>query len=67
MLNPVKSEKQYEKYLKRIYVLIQTDVKENSKESDEIEIFSILVKNYEEVHYAIEKPNSIEGIEFRLD
>ncbi|GGE12050.1 MULTISPECIES: helix-turn-helix domain-containing protein [Sphingobacterium] len=67
MLKPIKSEKQYESYLERIYVLMQTDLKADSKESDEVEILSILVKNYEDTHYAIEKPNPIEAIRFRLD
>ncbi|PQA90389.1 HTH-type transcriptional regulator / antitoxin HigA [Chryseobacterium piscicola] len=67
MLKPIKTEEQYENYLERIYILLQTDLKEDSKESDEMEILSILVKNYEEVHYAIEKPNPIEAIKFRLD
>lgn len=67
MLKPIKSEKQYESYLERIYVLMQTDLKADSKESDEVEILSILVKNYEDTHYTIEKPNPIEAIRFRLD
>lgn len=67
MLKPIKTEEQYENYLERIYVLMQTDLKEDSKESDEIEILSILVKNYEEAHYAIEKPTPIEAITFRLE
>lgn len=67
MLKPIKTEKQYEDSLERIYLLMQKDLKVNSKESDEIEILSILVKNYEEAHYAIEKPNPIEAIKFRLD
>ncbi|MEN5058287.1 helix-turn-helix domain-containing protein [Sphingobacterium kitahiroshimense] len=67
MLKPIKSEKQYESYLERIYVLMQTDLKADSKESDEVEILSILVKNYEDTHYVIDKPNPIDAIRFRLD
>lgn len=67
MLKPIKSEKQYESYLERIYFLIQTDLKVDSKESDELEILTILVKNYEDTHFEIQKPNPIEAIKFRLD
>ncbi len=35
----------YEKHLERIFELMQTDTKPNSKESDELEALSILVKN----------------------
>lgn len=67
MLRPIKTEEQYEGYLERIYALMQKDLKEDSKESDELEILSILIKNYEEEHYPIKKPNPIEAIKFRLD
>lgn len=67
MLKPIKTEQQYENYLERIYVLMQTDLKADSQQSDELEILSILVKNYEEAHYPIEKPTPIEAIKFRLD
>ncbi|MGV6943385.1 hypothetical protein [Sphingobacterium kyonggiense] len=67
MLKPIKSEKQYESYLERIYFLMQTDLKVDSKESDELEILTILVKNYEDSHFAIQKPNPKEIIKFRLD
>ncbi len=67
MLRPIKTEEQYENCLERIYILMQADLKQDSKESDELEILSILVKNYEEEHYPIEKPNPIEAIRFRLD
>ena len=60
-------KKQYESYLERIYFLMQTDLKVDSKESDELEILTILVKNYEDSHFEIQKPNPIEIIKFRQD
>lgn len=56
MLNLIKTEEQYKEYLKRIYALMQKELKENSKESNELESLSILVKNYEKAHYPIKKP-----------
>lgn len=67
MLKPIKTEDQYENSLERIYQLMQMDIKPNSKYSDELEILSILVKNYEEEKYPIQKPNPIEAIKFRLE
>lgn len=67
MLKPIKTEEQYESYLERIYFLMQKDLKAESKESDEVEILSILIKNYEEKHHPINKPNPIDAIKFRLD
>ena len=45
----------YEKHLERIFELMQTDTKQNSKESDELEALSILVKDYENEIYPMNK------------
>ena len=62
MLKPIKTEEQYKEYLKRIYALMQNDLKENSKESDELETLSILVKNYEKAHYPMEEEKEDLGL-----
>lgn len=67
MLRPIKNEQQYEEMLERVYELMQKDIKPDSKDSDELEILSILVKEYENENYPISKPNSLEAIKFRLD
>jgi HTH-type transcriptional regulator/antitoxin HigA len=67
MLRPIKTEDQYNQALARVYELMQTEVKEDSSESDELEILSILVKEYENEHYPIPSPNPLEAIKFRLD
>ena len=46
---------------------MQNDVKIDSKESDELEILSMLVEKYEKEHYPIPAPNPIEAIKFRLE
>jgi HTH-type transcriptional regulator/antitoxin HigA len=67
MLKPIKTENQYNGALARIYELMQKEVKEDSVESDELEILSILVKEYETDHYPVPSPNPLEAIKFRLD
>ena len=52
-LKPIKNEEQYESYLERIYFLMQNDLKAESKESDELQILTILVKNYEDRHFKL--------------
>ena len=44
MLKPIKNYQQYEVALAKIYDLMQQDLRKDSKESDELEILSILVK-----------------------
>lgn len=67
MLKPIKSKKEHIKYLARAFELMQQELKPNSKESDEIEVISILIEAYEKVNFPIEAPNPIEAILFRLD
>jgi len=51
----------------RVYALLQKDLKPDSKESDELEILSILVKAYENKHYPVAQPSPLEAIRFRLE
>ncbi len=67
MLRPIKSEEQYESYLEQAYRLMQRDLKPNSKESDNLELLSILIEDYEKDHYPMDPPHPIEAILFRLD
>jgi len=67
MLKPIKKEEQYKEYLKRIYALMQKELKENSKESVELETLSILIKDYENEVFPMDKPNPTGAIKFRLE
>lgn len=67
MLKPIKNDQQYESALSRAYVLMQKNIKPESRESDELEVLSILIKDYESEHYPVPKPNPLEAIKFRLE
>ncbi|MCF2446366.1 transcriptional regulator [Dyadobacter sp. CY345] len=67
MIAPIKNDEQYEQSLKRIYSLMQMYMAPDSAESDELEILSILAKDYETVHFPVSKPNPLDAIKFRLD
>ncbi len=67
MLKPIKNDGQYEDALARVYSLMQKNIKPDSRESDDLEILSILIKEYENEHYPVPKPNPLEAIKFRLD
>lgn len=64
-LKPIKSEKDYRKALKRLEEIF--DAKYGTTESDELEILSLLVDNYENKHYPIEAPDPIEAIKIRME
>lgn len=67
MIKPIKTSKEYKTALARIYALIQEDIAPGSDAADELEIRSILVKDYENKNYPMEKPNPLEAIRFRLE
>lgn len=67
MLKPIKNNKQYDAALARIYTLMQKNLKKDSKEGDELEVLSILVKEYEGTHYPVPKPDPLEAIKFRME
>ena len=67
MLKPIKTDKEHESYLERAYNLMQVELKPHSKESDELQVLSILIEAYEKENYPIEDPNPIQAILFRLD
>lgn len=64
-LKPIKTHKQYEKYLSIVDELI--DCPEGSKEEEVLELVSILIESYEAVHYAIEPPDPIDAIKIRME
>jgi len=58
---------QYEDNLARVYELMQLDLQPDTKESDELEILSMLVKKYEEEHYPVPKPTPLEAIKYKME
>ena len=59
MLKLIQTEDQYNQALARVYELMQPDLNEDSAESDELEVLSIVVKEYENEHYPIASPNRL--------
>jgi HTH-type transcriptional regulator / antitoxin HigA len=67
MLKVIKNELEHEQYLVRAYKLMQMDLQANSAESDELEVLSLLIQEYEHKTFIIEPPNPIDAILFRMD
>src|SRR5271156_3682801 len=67
MLKPIKTEDQYDQALARAYDLMQKGAGKNLDDSDELEILSILIENYEGEFYPIPSPNPLDAIKFRMD
>ena len=64
-IKPIKNEKNYQDTLNLIDKLM--DAKPNTNEMDKLEVLTTLVEAYEEQHYAIDAPDPIEAIKFRME
>jgi len=63
-IKPIKNEKDYRNALKRLEIIF--DALPDTIESDEADILSLLIENYENQHYPIEAPDPIEAIKIRM-
>ena len=61
----IKTESQYEAALKRIARLM--DAVPGTPRGDELELWSLLVSDYEDRHYPIGQPDPVAAIRFRVD
>lgn len=64
-IKPIRSNRDYSNALRRIEKLLDAD--EGSPEEEELEILSVLVEKWEDVHYPIGPPDPIAAIEFRME
>ncbi len=61
----IKSEKEYQKALKRLEIIF--DAEKGSKYGDELELLSLLIDVYEKNNDTIDLPDPIEAIKFRME
>jgi HTH-type transcriptional regulator/antitoxin HigA len=64
-LKIIKTEKDYNLALKRLEEIF--DAKKGTKYGDELELLSLLIDNFEKEKHAIELPDPIEAIKFRME
>ncbi len=64
-IKPIKTEKDYNKALKRLEVIF--DARPGTKDGDELDVLALLIEKHEEKHYPIESPDPIEAIKFRME
>ena len=64
-IRPVKTKADYDSALKRINVIF--DAEPGTDESDELEILTLLVMDYEKHHYPIKEPDPVEFIKYLME
>ncbi|HMQ76529.1 MAG TPA: transcriptional regulator [Flavobacteriales bacterium] len=66
-VKPIRTRKEHKAALLRIQELFDLDPKEGSAAFDELELLTMVVEEYEDIHYPVPPPDPIEAIKFRLD
>ena len=64
-IKPIKTKADYERALLRLEKIF--DAKPNTPAGDEADVLSLLIENYENIHYPIEAPGPIEAIKIRME
>lgn len=64
-IQPVRTERDYEKTLSRIETLITA--KAGTEQGDELDVLATLVDVYEQEHFPIDAADPVEAILFRVD
>ena len=61
----IKTEEEYNQALKRLEVIFDAEL--GTAEGDELDLLSLLIDNYEKIHFPIDLPDPIETIKFRME
>lgn len=64
-LKIIKTKKDYSVAMERFEEIFSA--KKGTKESDEADVLSLLIKDYEDKHYVIEAPHPLEAIKYRME
>jgi HTH-type transcriptional regulator/antitoxin HigA len=61
----IKTEEEYKLAMERLEVIF--DSEPGTKEGDELDLLSLLIDNYEKIHFPIDLPDPVEAILFRME
>ena len=62
----IKNKSQYTLYLKKVEELLNKRFKKNTPQGDQLELLLLLIRHYENEHYAIEYPDTIDIIKLKM-
>ncbi len=66
-LKIIKTPEEHQAALERLELLMDADPSEGTKEADELEVLALLIEQYEQQHYPLDRPDPVEAIRFRMD
>lgn len=67
VIKVIKTEQDHAEAMARLMALMDQDPAEGSDEDNELEVLSVLIEQYENIHFPIDKPHPVEAIKFRME
>lgn len=62
----IKTEKEYDTYLNWVDEMLDKKIKRDTPEGENLQIILLLIKQYEDEHYAVPYPDPIEAIKMKM-
>ena len=66
-ITPIRTETDYRAALRVVSQLVDQDPSPDTPEGERLDVLSTLIEAYERKHYAIDLPDPVEAIKFRMD
>lgn len=66
-VKPIRNEEDYRAMLREVSALVNLDPELGTPEGDRLEVLSTLIQAWESQHYAIDAPDPVEAIRFRME
>ncbi len=66
-LKIITTKKEYEQYLSWVDLMFDKKIKRATPEGEKLQIALLLIKQYEDKHYPIPKPDAIEAIKIKME
>lgn len=66
-LKPIRNEEEYEEALREIESFFDSEPEPDTPEGDHFEILAMLIEDYEAKQWAIDAPDPIEAIRYRME
>ena len=66
-IKPIRTEADYKTALKEVAVLMESDPALGTPDGDRLDVLVTLIQAFEARHYAIDLPDPIEAIKFRME
>ena len=66
-LKPIKTKKEYEAFLDWVDDLFDKKVKASTSQGEELQVVLLLIKQYEDEHFPIPKPDPLQAIKIKME